>query len=77
MKVNEMVGVERSDANTWKNVVGNFLITFLAQFIFAANELLETGVFPTVFEVYSATVTSLVVTLGFYGVNKIIHRSEP
>ncbi len=72
-----MVGVERSDSNTWKNVVGNFVITFLAQFIFAANEMLSTGAFPSEFELYKASVTSLAVTLGFYGVNRIIHKKEP
>ncbi len=70
-----MVGTESKNSK-WKDVVGNFLITFLAQLAFVAQEALGTGAFPTALECYRMGITSLVATLGFYGVNRIIRR-EP
>ena len=68
-----MVGTETKNAK-WKDVAGNFIITFAAQMGFAAYENLSTGLIPTIFECYQMLIVSFVATLGFYGINKITKK---
>lgn len=57
--------------NNWKLVVGNFLTVFLIQFVFALNDVIQTGRYPEIFEVVMMASSSLVTTLIFAGYNRI------
>jgi len=56
--------------NDWKYIVSNFFIVFGSQVGFELFELLPTGVFPSAFEFYKATITAFISALAFYGINK-------
>jgi len=64
------------NGNKWYYAVVNFIVMFSAQVIFLLYEQLALERFPTEFEIYKAVVTSLAVTLVFYGINKATMKKE-
>lgn len=77
MVINTNLGLSNV-GNNWKLIVGNFLVMFGTQMAFKINDVLNTGVYPSGFEVVKVISNSLVVTLIFYGYNKWTEKkAEP
>lgn len=70
-----MLGLS-SMSNTWKLHVANFLIMLGVQIAFKFDEIINTGNMPSEFEFIKIASNSLVITLIFYGYNKITEKKE-
>lgn len=62
--------------NNWKLAIGNFLLIFGVQIAFKLDEIINTGTYPTEFEVVKVISNSLVITLIFAGYNKLTEKKE-
>lgn len=56
--------------NNWKLILANFLLMFGVQVAFKFDEIINTGSYPSGFEMVKIASNSLIVTLIFYGYNK-------
>ena len=56
--------------NNWKLVLANFLLMFGVQAAFKFDEIINTGSYPSGFEIVKIASNSFIVTLIFYGYNK-------
>jgi hypothetical protein len=70
-----MLGLS-SMGNSWKLYVANFLVMFGVQIAFKFDEIINTGNLPSQFEFIKIVSNSLVITLIFYGYNKITEKKE-
>ncbi len=70
-----MLGLSRK-GNNLKLAVANFLLIFGVQIAFKIDEILNTGRLPTEFEFVKVVSNSLVITLIFYGYNKLTEKKE-
>ena len=62
--------------NNWKMALGNFLIVFGTQAAFKIDDILNTGTYPTAFELAKLLSNSLIITLIFYGYNRQLKKAE-
>lgn len=70
-----MLGLNENGNSLWY-AVANFVIVFAVSLGFELQALLPSGQFPTLFEVYRASLVSFVSTCVFYGINKATHRKK-
>ena len=70
-----MLGLS-SKGNNWKLILGNFLLIFGVQIAFKLDEIINTMQYPTVFECVKIVSNSLVITLVFYGYNKMTEKEK-
>jgi len=57
--------------NNFKLVIANFLLIFGVQTAFKLDEVINTGKLPTEFELIKIVSNSIVITLIFFGYNKL------
>jgi len=57
--------------NNLKLVIANFLLIFGVQTAFKLDEIINTGKLPTEFELIKIVSNSIVITLIFFGYNKL------
>ena len=62
--------------NNWKLVLANFFLVFLVQIAFKLDDVINAGNYPTTFECIKLLSNSLVITLIFYGYNKLTDKKE-
>ena len=65
-----------TEPNNWKYNIGNFLVVLAVQIIYELYEGLRYERFPTPFEAYKIFIVSIVVTIGFFGLNKYVQRRK-
>jgi len=70
-----MLGLS-AKGNNWKLALGNFLLIFGVQIAFKIDEIINTGRLPTEFEFVKVLSNSLVITLIFYGYNKMTAKEK-
>lgn len=70
-----MLGLS-SKGNNWKLVVANFLVMFMVQMAFPINDILNSGIYPEIFDIVKIASNSLVTTLIFYGFNRARAKEE-
>ena len=68
-----MLGVS-DKGNSKKIIVANFLITFIVQVAWLLYEMLPNP--PSVLEIYGIVIKSLALTLAFYGLNRVVVKSD-
>lgn len=71
--ITKMLGLGR---NNWKMSLGNFLIIFGVQVAFKVDDYLTTLCLPSPIECAKIISNSLVITLIFYGYNRLTKKAD-
>ena len=72
-----MLGMVAQSSQSWKTALGNFITVWLVQFAFKLNDAWQYAkALPTYVDLYGMCLTSLIVTLVFYGYNKLKEEAK-